>query len=177
VPTGPAARVGDPVAHPVPPVLTGGTGSPNVLIGGKPAWRGMPAAAASALQTAKTAADTAIETAKAATAAAAGTPGYGAAKAAEEATKATSAASMTATINAAAASAGTAGGGAVDLHNCTTPPPPAPPPIHGPGVVIGGSATVLINGLPACRVGDTVLEAFGPTNKIALGQLDVIAGG
>ena len=176
MPTGPAARVGDPVAHPVPPVLTGGTGSANVLIGGKPAWRGLPGAAVAALQAAKTAADTAIKTAQAATAAAAGTPGYAAAKAAEETTKATSAASMTATINTTAAGAGAAGG-QVDLHNCTTPPPPAPPPLHGPGVVIDGSATVLINGLPACRVGDSVLEAFGPVNKITTGQPTVIIGG
>ncbi len=34
-----AARVGDLVAHPTPPVLTGGTGSPDVIIGGQPAWR------------------------------------------------------------------------------------------------------------------------------------------
>lgn len=147
----------------------------NVLIGGKPAWRGMPAAAAGPIQSAKQAADIAVQTAQAATAAAAGTPGYGAAKAAEEATKASSAASMTAMINSAAAAATTPSGGVVDLHSCTTPP--VPPPIHGPGVVMGGSATVLINGLPACRVGDTVLEAFGPANKIAMGQVNVVIGG
>ncbi|MDS0260500.1 PAAR domain-containing protein [Haloarcula sp. S1CR25-12] len=33
----PAARLGDSTAHGKP--LSGGTGSPNVLIGGKPAWR------------------------------------------------------------------------------------------------------------------------------------------
>jgi uncharacterized Zn-binding protein involved in type VI secretion len=33
----PAARVGDQTAHGTP--LAGGTGSQNVLIGGKPAWR------------------------------------------------------------------------------------------------------------------------------------------
>ncbi len=33
----PAARVGDQTAHGTP--LGGGIGSPNVLIGGKPAWR------------------------------------------------------------------------------------------------------------------------------------------
>ena len=175
MPTGPAARLGDPVDHPLPPVLTGGTGSPNVFIGGKPAWRGMPAAAAAAVQAAKQAADIAIQTAQAATAAASGTPGYAAAKAAEESTKASSAASMTATINSAAAAATSPSGGIVDIHNCTTPP--LPPPIHGPGMVIGGSATVLVNGLPACRAGDTVLEAFGPANKIALGQVNVIIDG
>ena len=169
VPKGPAARVGDPVAHPLPPLLTGGTGSPNVLIGGKPAWRGLPGAPAAAIQAAKKAADITVQTAKAATAAAAGTPGYPAAKAAEETAKATAAASMTATITS------TAGG--ADLHQCTTPPPPAPPPLHGPGIVVDGSKTVLINGLNACRLGDTVLEAFGPPNKIAMGMPTVIIGG
>lgn len=176
MPTGPAARVGDSVAHPLPPVLSGGTGSPNVLIGGKPAWRGIPAGAAAAVQGAKRAADTTIATVKAATAAAAGSPGYAAAKAAEETTKASSAASMTALITSAAAAAATAGG-VVDVHNCVTPPPPAPPPLHGPGLVTDGSKTVLINGLPACRLGDTVVEAFGPPNKIVLGQPTVIIGG
>ena len=42
----PAARVTDPVLHPLPGVLTPGPGSLNVLIGGLPAWRGIPAAAA-----------------------------------------------------------------------------------------------------------------------------------
>ena len=98
VPTGPAARVGDPVAHPLPPLLTGGTGSPNVIIGGKPAWRGLPAAAAAGILAAKKAADLTIQTAQAATAAASGTPGYAAAKATEETTKASSAAAMSATI-------------------------------------------------------------------------------
>ena len=167
VPTGPAARVADPVAHPLPPVLTGGTGSPNVLIGGKPAWRGLPAAAAAGILSAKQAADVTIRTAEAATAAAAGTPGYAGAKAAEEATKASSAAAMSATIMAAA--------GGADIHNCTTPP--VPPPLHGPGLVTDGSKTVLINNLTACRLGDTITEAFGPPNKIAFGQPNVIIGG
>ena len=72
MPTGPAARTGDNVIHPLPPVLTIGPGSLNVLIGFQPAWRGIPAAAAAALQGAKTAADTAVKTAEAATVAAAG---------------------------------------------------------------------------------------------------------
>ena len=33
----PAARIGDPTSHGTP--LAPGPGSPNVLIGGKPAWR------------------------------------------------------------------------------------------------------------------------------------------
>jgi uncharacterized Zn-binding protein involved in type VI secretion len=162
----PAARLTDPVAHPIPPVLTGGPGSPNVIIGFLPAWRGVPAAAAQALQTAKNASDQLIQTAEAATLAAAGTPGAPAAKAAEETTKATCAASMGAAITAAAAAA--------DVHICGTP---LPIPPNGPGVVIDGSQTVVINFLPACRQGDTVLEAVGPPNKITMGAPTVLIGG
>ena len=161
----PAPRVGDPVSHPAPPVLTGGPGSPNVLIGYMPAWRGVLAAVATALQAAKKASDQVIKTAEAATLAAAGTPGAPAAKAAEETTKATAAATMGSAITSAAAGA--------DIHGCTTP---LPLPPHGPGVVIDGSTTVTINFLPACRQGDTVLEAVGPPNKIATGLSTVLIG-
>lgn len=166
MPTGPAARTTDNVAHPLPPVLTPGPGSTNVIIGFLPAWRGMPLAAVAALQAAKTAADTAIQTAVAATAAAAGTPGLPAAKAAEETAKATALANMSSAITSAA--------GGADIHVCTTP---LPVPPHGPGVVIDGSATVMINNLPACRLGDTILEAIGPPNKIIKGDFTVIIGG
>jgi uncharacterized Zn-binding protein involved in type VI secretion len=44
-------------------------------------------------------------------------------------------------------------------------------------VVIDGSTTVVINNLPACRVGDSVLEALGPPNKIAMGAVQVLIGG
>lgn len=166
MPTGPAARITDNVVHPLPPVLTPGPGSLNVLIGYLPAWRGMPLAAVAALQAAKTAADTAIKAAEAATAAAAGTPGAPAAKAAEEATKTATLASMSSAISGAA--------GGADIHACTTP---LPIPPHGPGVVITGSATVMINNLPASRMGDTILEAIGPPNTIAKGEMTVIIGG
>jgi uncharacterized Zn-binding protein involved in type VI secretion len=53
-------------------------------------------------------------------------------------------------------------------------PPPMP---HGPGVVIDGSMTVLINGLAASRMGDTILEALGPPNKIVMGLPTVLIGG
>jgi uncharacterized Zn-binding protein involved in type VI secretion len=43
--------------------------------------------------------------------------------------------------------------------------------------VIDGSATVLINNLPACRLGDTIVEAVGPPNKIVMGEPTVIIGG
>ena len=161
----PAARITDNVAHPLPPVLTGGPGSPTVLIGGLPAWRGIPLAAAPALQAVKQTSDIAIQTAEAATVAAAGTPGLPAAKTAEETTKATAATSMSSTIMSSA--------GGADIHNCATP---LPIPPHGPGVVIDGSATVLINGLPACRMGDTIVEAVGPPNKIMKGCPTVLIG-
>ena len=166
MPTGPAARVTDNVVHPLPPVLGPGPGSVNVLIGSLPAWRGVGGAIAGALQAAKQISDTAIQVAEAATLAAAGTPGAPAAKAAEETVKASSAASMGSTISSSA--------GGADIHTCATP---LPIPPHGPGVVIDGSQTVLINNLPACRLGDTILEAVGPPNKIARGEMTVIIGG
>jgi uncharacterized Zn-binding protein involved in type VI secretion len=167
MPTGPAARLGDPVSHPLPPVLTGGQGSPTVLIGMRPAWRGLPAAAVAGLQSAKTAADNAIQTAEAATQAATGSPGQAQAYENEQNVKTQAFASM-------AASIATAAAGGSDVHQCATP---SPLPPHGPGVVIDGSATVLINNLPACRMGDTLLEAIGPPNKIAMGAPTVIIGG
>ncbi|BAY60028.1 hypothetical protein NIES22_00850 [Calothrix brevissima NIES-22] len=170
MPGKPAARITDSVAHPLPPVLTPGPGSKDVLIGNLPAWRGIPAAAVPALQSAKQAADVAIQAAEAATAAAAGTPGAPAAYASEQALKTSLGASMGSMISAAAASAIPG----ADIHQCTTP---LPLPPHGPGVVIDGSQTVLINGLPACRLGDTVLEALGPPNKITKGEMTVLIGG
>ncbi|HAX43336.1 MAG TPA: hypothetical protein DCY80_12375 [Solibacterales bacterium] len=167
MPQGPAARVGDNVAHPLPPVLSPGPGSMNVMIGMRPAWRGIPLAAVAGLQAAKTASDTTIKVAEAATAAAAGTPGAPVAKAAEETAKAAAAAAMGSMISGLA-------GGMSDIHMCATP---LPIPPHGPGVVIDGSATVLINNMPACRLGDTVLEAVGPPNKIVMGEMTVIIGG
>ena len=56
---------------------------------------------------------------------------------------------------------------------CATP---LPLPPHGPGVVIDGSRSVLINYLPACRQGDSILEAVGPLNKIATGEQTVLIG-
>lgn len=166
MPKGPAARILDPVLHPLPGILQPGPGSPTVLIGGLPAWRGISAAAAAAIQAAKAASDATIQAAEAATLAAAGTPAAPGAKAAEEATKAAAAASMGAMITGAA--------GGADIHICATP---LPLPPHGPGVVVDGSQTVLINGLTACRLGDTIIEAVGPPNKIMMGLPTVIIGG
>ena len=154
MPTGPAARITDNVAHPLPPVLTPGPGSPTVLIGFLPAWRGIPAAAAAALQAAKSVAD------------AAGTPGAPAAYAAEQAAKSAALASLSSMISSMA--------GMSDIHSCTTP---SPVPPHGPGVVIDGSQTVLTNNMPQCRLGDTIIEPLGPPNKIIKGEMTVIVGG
>lgn len=166
MPTGPAARITDNVMHPLPPVLQPGPGSMNCMIGMLPAWRGVNPAVAAALQAAKAISDAAIKTAEAATVAAAGTPGGPAAKTAEELVKSTAAATMGSAITAAA--------GGADIHVCATP---LPIPPHGPGVVIDGSTTVMINNLPACRLGDTILEAVGPPNKIMKGEFTVIIGG
>jgi len=166
MPTGPAARFGDTVAHPAPPMLGPGPGSTNVLIGNMPAWRGVGAAAAAAIQAAKAASDAAIKAAEAASSAAQGTPGAPAAKAAEEAAKSGAAAAMGSMIAGAAAGA--------DMHACAVP---LPVPPHGSGVVIDGSQTVLINNMPACRLGDTIVEPVGPPNKITKGETTVIIGG
>lgn len=166
MPKGPAARVMDPVLHPLPGMLQPGPGSANVIIGGMLAWRGVPAAAAAAIQGAKAASDTTLQVAAAATLAAAGTPGAPAAKAAEEAAKTAALSAMSSMI--------TGASGGADIHNCLTLMPPQP---HGPGVVIDGSQTVLINNLPACRLGDTIIEALGPPNKIIMGLPTVIIGG
>lgn len=166
MPKGPAARIMDPVMHPLPPVLQPGPGSPTVLIGKLPAWRGVGGAAAASIQSAKATSDATLKAAEAATLAAMGTPGAPAAKAAEETAKATAAASMGSMISGAA--------GGADIHVCATP---LPLPPHGPGVVVDGSTTVFINKLPACRVGDTIVEAIGPPNKIAMGCPTVIIGG
>jgi uncharacterized Zn-binding protein involved in type VI secretion len=47
---------------------------------------------------------------------------------------------------------------------------------HVGGVVLLGSVTVLINGMPAARVGDQVVEV-GPPNAIAQGMPTVEIGG
>lgn len=160
----PAARITDSTAHGSP--LVPGPGSPNVIIGFLPAWRGIPLGAVAGLQAAKAASDVAIKTAEAATVAAAGTPGAPAAKTAEETLKAAEAAKMGAMISGMAAM--------TDQIIC---PVLLPVPPHGPGVDISGSATVVINNLPAGRLGDDVIEAIGPPNKIVAGEFTVLIGG
>lgn len=160
-----AARKTDNVVHPLPPILGPGPCSLDVSIGSIPAWRGIPAAAVGALQALKKAQEIRIQAAEAATMAAMGTPGAPAAKAAEQAMKAAEGTAMAGAIASMCMGA--------DIHNCSTPLV-APP--HGPGIVIDGSKTVFINGLPACRAGDTVLEALGPANKIVRGHPMVTIG-
>jgi len=162
----PAARITDTVAHPLPPILTGGPTATTVLIGFLPAWRGVNPAVAAAMQAAKAASDAVIKTAEAATLAAAGTPGAPAAKTAEEACKALAATTMGSAISSAA--------GGSDIHMCATP---LPIPPHGPGIVITPSATVMIQNFPAARMGDTILEAVGPPNTITKGEPTVMIGG
>lgn len=95
----PAARMTDVTSHGTP--LAPGPGSPNVLIGGMPAWRAT-----------------------------------------------------------------------ADFHACPLVTGVVP---HVGGVVAVGSATVLINNLPAARQGDMVTES-GPPNSIAMGEMTVIIG-
>jgi uncharacterized Zn-binding protein involved in type VI secretion len=95
-----AARAGDMTSHGTP--LGPGIGSPNVLIGGQPAWRAL-----------------------------------------------------------------------VDAHACPQVTGVVP---HAGGVVVKGSATVLINTMPAARQGDAIVEA-GPPNMIAAGLPTVQIGG
>jgi uncharacterized Zn-binding protein involved in type VI secretion len=168
-----AARVFDKVQHPLPGMLMPGPGAANVLIGNLPAWRGLPAAAAAALQAAKAVSDAVVTAAEAAKTAAMGTPGAPAAIAAEQAAKAAATAAMSSLMNGLAAACA-ALGGTPDTHVCATPG--IPPPPHGPGMVIDGSSSVLINGLPACAVGDNVLEALGPLDPIVLGMTTVFVG-
>ncbi|KAM3095449.1 PAAR domain-containing protein [Phormidesmis sp. 146-35] len=161
-----AARIGDAIfvaLHPspaFPPVLTPpGTGSPTVWIGGRPAWRALPAKEAAAIKEAKTRSNRTLAEAKAARTVATGTPEQTAAVANEEKTKLEEKVKM-ANLLTKAASLGT------DLHGCT----------HGVGAVETGSSTVLINGLPASRVGDKLTEASGPPNVIMSGEPTVWIG-
>ena len=165
-----AARVSDQTAHGCP--LSPGPGSKDVTIGFLPAWRAVPAAIGAGIQSAKASSDATLKVAESATlTAAAAVPPVAlpAAETAETAARAAASAAMGAMIQAAAQGCG------ADIHNCMTPyvpipPTPTPPSaMHGPGVVIDGCATVLINNLPAAFVGNTIIEALGPPDKIVMG--------
>jgi uncharacterized Zn-binding protein involved in type VI secretion len=153
----PAARILDLTAH--GSVLKPGPGSPNVLIGGLPAWRGLSPAAAAELATLIVEIMKSVEQFTLATnsnnAVAAGDAldemGKGIAKAVQ--------------IMA-----------SVDQILCEMLLLPPIPPPHGLGVVITGSTTVFINGLPACRQGDIIQETIS-VNNIAMGCPTVLIGG
>ncbi len=59
-----------------------------------------------------------------------------------------------------------------DFHTCPLFTGTVP---HVGGVVAMGSTTVFINGMPAARVGDMVVEG-GPPNSITLGCMTVMIG-
>jgi uncharacterized Zn-binding protein involved in type VI secretion len=157
----PAARVGDMTAHGSP--LGGAPGFPTVLIGGRPAWRGISAAAAANL--AATVVDVAQDIAKAALAAtaAAGTPAGPAAQVNLGKT------AVEGVGKVAAAMAGLGG----DMHACPLVKVVIP---DGPGLVTVCSQTVLIGGQGAARQGDPIQEATN-VNSIAAGEPTVMIGG
>lgn len=147
----PAARVGDPTAHGNP--LGPGPGSLDVLIGGRPAWRGLsPATVGQLLGIAK---DVAEDAAKVLAAP-------------NEALRVKPLKDMGEGIGKMAGIIASA-----DQHACAVVKLVVP---DGNGVVIDGSTTVLINGLPACRMGDTIQEATA-VNNIAVGEMTVLIGG
>lgn len=59
-----------------------------------------------------------------------------------------------------------------DFHACPLVTGVVP---HVGGVVAVGSATVLIENMPAARQGDMIVES-GPPNSIALGEMTVMIG-
>lgn len=64
-----------------------------------------------------------------------------------------------------------------DFHECPMQTPGTPPIPHVGGPIIGpGEQTVLIGGLPAARVGDT-LVCVGPPDTIVSGSATVLIGG
>lgn len=161
MPTGPAARLGDMTAHGSP--LGPGPGAPTVLIGGQPAWRGLSPAAVAALLKAVADAAKAIAEASAKAAAAAATPAGPAAQANLVETAVSSVANV----------AGAMAASATDIHACPIVKVVIP---DGPGVVITPSQTVMIAGLPAARMGDTIQEATS-VNTVAMGCPTVVIGG
>ncbi|PAX60089.1 PAAR domain-containing protein [Brunnivagina elsteri] len=157
----PAARVGDITAHGSP--LSIGPGSMNVMIGKKPAWRGISAAQAALLAQTFAKGMEDIGKAQVKMAAASGTPAAPAA--------ATNLADTV--VEAVGNMANLMASFAADIHSCPIVKVTVP---DGVGVVIDGSQTVLINGLAACRMGDTVQETTS-VNKIAVGEFTVMIGG
>jgi uncharacterized Zn-binding protein involved in type VI secretion len=154
----PAARLTDITVHGSP--LLPGTGSMNVLIGGLPAWRAMSPAAVAGflLLVAKILSNvnklaTAISTNNVPAATKIGK---------DLADQVPQAVSMI---------------GAMDKIVCPMLLLRIAGPPHGMGVMLGGSQTVLINNLPAGRVGDQIRELLSPEpNSVAVGCPTVIIG-
>ncbi|MEO1390295.1 MAG: PAAR domain-containing protein [Cyanobacteria bacterium J06634_6] len=150
MPGPPAARLFDATAHGDP--LKPGPCSPDVLIGGKPAWRALdPAAAQQLLKLAKKAGESVV-------------------KANNAATDVDRAKHMKDLAETAAAMADIMA--STDQHACTVVKLLIP---DGNGVVVKGSSSVLINGLPACRVGDPIQEITS-VNSIVAGEPTVLIG-
>ncbi len=64
-----------------------------------------------------------------------------------------------------------------DMHTCPMSTPATPPVPHVGGPVNPpGCVTVMIGGLPAARVGDT-LTCVGTPDTIAMGSMTVMIGG
>ncbi len=63
-----------------------------------------------------------------------------------------------------------------DMHVCPMVTPGTPPIPHVGGPIILGSATVMIGGQPAARVGD-MATCVGPPDSIAMGSFTVMIEG
>ena len=63
-----------------------------------------------------------------------------------------------------------------DMHTCPMVTPGTPPVPHVGGPIASGSATVLIGGQPAARVGD-MATCTGPPDSIIAGCPTVLIGG
>lgn len=151
MPGPPAARLGDATAHGDP--LKPGPCSPDVLIGGQKAWRALdPSMAQELLNQAK----------KAAKSAAAAGSALTEADRAKHLKDLADVAQKMASIMA-----------STDQHACTVVKLLIP---DGNGVVTKGSSSVMINGLPACRVGDPIQEITS-INAITAGAPNVFIGG
>ena len=156
----PAARIGDLTAHGSP--LSGGPGCPTVLIGGRPAWRGLSAAGAAALTSAAASVAANVAAASAAASAAAGSPAGPAAQANLVKTAVDSVSMMTSLM-------ASLGG---DIHACPVVKVVIP---DGPGMVTVCSQTVMIGGAGAARQGDMIQEATS-VSSIAMGEITVLIG-
>jgi uncharacterized Zn-binding protein involved in type VI secretion len=155
----PAARVGDPTAHGSP--LGPGPGCPTVLIGGMPAWRGVSPAAAAQLTSAVASLAGEIAAKSAIATAASGTPAGPAAQAELARTAVQGVGNLTSMMS----SMG-------DMHACPIVKVVIP---DGAGVVTVCSTTVMIGGMGAARMGDTITECTS-ASSVAMGCPTVLIG-